>query len=516
MKRIAILLAGIMLAVAGLIAAPATALADTCVISFDPNCGEGNIAPVQCNLGETYQVPDNTGFSYPGHVFIGWNTAADGSGVSYSPGDTFTVRGNMTLFAQWKYALTADNVTLSWTEKAYSGDSQVPEVKYYDLTLNQGVDYIVELYLNGGSIGSAVDVGDYTLIITGIGAFRGEVGKEFTISPKTVTLHVTDFSKRYGDSDPRFDYTVDGLVERDGVMDELDGVDISRAAGDDVGEYAITATVGAASNPNYTVIIAGTGTLTITAFPLTDGGVLIDVLSSVEYAGSPVTPEVVVKALGKKLVKDTDYTLDYTSNDGPGTGKVTVKGKGNFQGEVDKEFTITAPPTATLTITYVYANGGEAAATYSKDYAVGTGFDVASPVIEHYTADVATVTGTMGDGGATVKVTYTGDPATITLDLGKGELDGQTGTIEIPAHYGDIIYLPTGTPTLAGHTFVNWKGSEYNPGDEYTVTGDHTLTAVYKKNQPTIPDTGDAAPLALALALLVVSGAGFAFARKRG
>ena len=32
---------------------------------------------------------------------------------------------------------------------------------------------------------------------------------------------------------------------------------------------------------------------------------------------------------------------------------------------------------------------------------------------------------------------------------------------------------------------------EYAWGDEYVVDGDHTLTAVYQKNTPTIPDTGD-------------------------
>lgn len=36
------------------------------------------------------------------HEFIGWNTASDGSGVSYSPGDIFTLEANVGLYAQWK------------------------------------------------------------------------------------------------------------------------------------------------------------------------------------------------------------------------------------------------------------------------------------------------------------------------------------------------------------------------------------------------------------------------------
>ncbi|MBQ3386722.1 MAG: LPXTG cell wall anchor domain-containing protein, partial [Eggerthellaceae bacterium] len=82
-------------------------------------------------------------------------------------------------------------------------------------------------------------------------------------------------------------------------------------------------------------------------------------------------------------------------------------------------------------------------------------------------------------------------PAVISLDLGGGTLDGQTGTITLDVNVGQTIQLPAAAPTLAGHTFVYWQGSEYYPGDEYVVDGDHTLTAVYEKNAPTIPDTGD-------------------------
>ncbi len=36
-----------------------------------------------------------------GHKFDGWNTAADGSGSSYDPGDTFPIYADTTLYAQW-------------------------------------------------------------------------------------------------------------------------------------------------------------------------------------------------------------------------------------------------------------------------------------------------------------------------------------------------------------------------------------------------------------------------------
>ncbi|MFD0958138.1 RCC1 domain-containing protein [Paenibacillus chungangensis] len=52
---------------------------------------------------DSVTVLGNTGsLSRTGYTFAGWNTAADGSGTSYTPGDAFTMgAGNVTLYAQW-------------------------------------------------------------------------------------------------------------------------------------------------------------------------------------------------------------------------------------------------------------------------------------------------------------------------------------------------------------------------------------------------------------------------------
>ena len=47
---------------------------------------------------------NKSGFSLESHTFAGWNTKADGSGTSYSDGQTVeadTFSGNTTLYAQW-------------------------------------------------------------------------------------------------------------------------------------------------------------------------------------------------------------------------------------------------------------------------------------------------------------------------------------------------------------------------------------------------------------------------------
>lgn len=60
-------------------------------------------------------------FTYEGRVFTGWNSAADGSGTSYSPGDaiSYPAGGHVTLYAQWAYALS---ISISYGGSMFGSD----------------------------------------------------------------------------------------------------------------------------------------------------------------------------------------------------------------------------------------------------------------------------------------------------------------------------------------------------------------------------------------------------------
>ena len=59
------------------------------------------------------------------------------------------------------------------------------------------------------------------------------------------------------------------------------------------------------------------------------------------YTGSPIKPSVTVKdSKGNALIKDTNYTVAYSSNTNVGTGKVTITLKGNYSGTKTLSFTI--------------------------------------------------------------------------------------------------------------------------------------------------------------------------------
>ncbi len=68
--------------------------------------GFGVPDPNQYKLGYTVTVLGNLGFFFkPDYVLTGWNTAADGSGTTYTVGSTFAMGpANVTLYAQWQAA----------------------------------------------------------------------------------------------------------------------------------------------------------------------------------------------------------------------------------------------------------------------------------------------------------------------------------------------------------------------------------------------------------------------------
>ena len=75
-------------------------------VYYDGNGSTGGNVPADAALyaaGDTVTVADNAGeLVRDGYVFGGWNTAADGSGTSYGPEDSFAMGpGDVTLHAQW-------------------------------------------------------------------------------------------------------------------------------------------------------------------------------------------------------------------------------------------------------------------------------------------------------------------------------------------------------------------------------------------------------------------------------
>ena len=66
------------------------------------------------------------------------------------------------------------------------------------------------------------------------------------------------------------------------------------------------------------------------------------------YTGSAIEPTVVVTDGETSLTLGTDYTVEYSDNTNVGTATVTVTGKGNYGGTIEKTFTV-SPKAVTVT-----------------------------------------------------------------------------------------------------------------------------------------------------------------------
>ena len=76
-------------------------LQDDCSITFKSNGGTGSMSKISFKLGDEIVLPTNS-FTRTDYTFVGWNTAADGSGRIYNDLETVKPSSNLTLYAQWK------------------------------------------------------------------------------------------------------------------------------------------------------------------------------------------------------------------------------------------------------------------------------------------------------------------------------------------------------------------------------------------------------------------------------
>ena len=74
----------------------------TLTVTFAANGAGGGVAPIDTLEGSSVTAPAGATFSYPGYVFEGWNTTADGLGQSVAAGSSLLPSATMTLYAQWR------------------------------------------------------------------------------------------------------------------------------------------------------------------------------------------------------------------------------------------------------------------------------------------------------------------------------------------------------------------------------------------------------------------------------
>lgn len=93
------------------------------VVTFNANGGTGSTAPQTASANT---VLSSNSFTRDGYTFLNWNTAADGTGTSYSASYTYSFASNITLYATW-----SQNLSISYSlNEAISGDTPTAQMYY--------------------------------------------------------------------------------------------------------------------------------------------------------------------------------------------------------------------------------------------------------------------------------------------------------------------------------------------------------------------------------------------------
>ena len=110
-------------------------LGGTVTVAYDGNGNTGGLVPTDNSSpytnGATVTVLGNTGgLTNVGFTFANWNTAANGSGISYNSGSTFIVSVNTRLYAQW----SAIGTNLQYPYPRYNQGYCDPQLTGWPLT----------------------------------------------------------------------------------------------------------------------------------------------------------------------------------------------------------------------------------------------------------------------------------------------------------------------------------------------------------------------------------------------
>lgn len=188
-------------------------------VTYDENAADSGSAPTTqvVEYGETAVIAYNTGaLSRTGYTFGGWNTAADGTGTDYTPGQSVVMdSGNLILYAKWlnsavTYVNTNGDVTTAPPSAVGYGSGDTVTVLGYD-SLGYTGNIVDGHYLLGWDTSSSASTVVY------------EVGDTFTMGSAGVYLYAVwaecmgDASDLAGITDMSGDYYLENDIALTGT-----------------------------------------------------------------------------------------------------------------------------------------------------------------------------------------------------------------------------------------------------------------------------------------------------------
>lgn len=319
------------------------------------------------------------------------------------------------------------------------------------------------------------DVGEYkvTISVTNVNYTSSDVSVDFKIVSKTITPTVNAI--------PDQTYTGEQITPNVSVgygsgITFIKDTDYTVEYGTNINAGEGKVIIKPISGNNYTWTDKEV-TFNIVAKSLADSNVTLT-QTSFRHTGSEIKPEPVVKDGEKTLTKGVDYELSYSNNTNIGENTATVKvtGKGNYKGEINKNFSIIdkEPQVINFAEASVTKTYGDSSFTVTANHTQGNG-TVKYTSSNTDVAEVNEATGLVtikSAGTATIKATasattdYAQAEATYTLKVEKKELS-YTATVS------NKVFDNNKNATVSGVNFTGLVGSESLTKDtDYTVTAE--------------------------------------------
>lgn len=161
------------------------------------------------------------------------------------------------------------------------------------------------------------------------------------IQPKPLTITAESAEKVY-DGEPlvKDGYTAGKLVPGDKIIEvKVSGTQTNAGNAENVPHNAKICGNGTDKTKNYAISYAN-GTLKVTPRDIADAQIDMKQTEYV-YDGVEHNPKPIIAIDNKTLKINADYELSYTNNRDCGAGTVTITGKENYTGKVEKTFQIT-------------------------------------------------------------------------------------------------------------------------------------------------------------------------------
>ncbi len=388
------------------------AVLPTHTVTYNSNGNTGGTAPTDSNNpyteGDTVTVLGNTGsLVKTGYTFAGWNIAANGSGTSYSGGDTFAMgSSNVTLYAQW----APINYTVTYNGNTNTGGSVPTDGNNYNIT-----NTVTVLGNTGTLVKTGYTFAGWNTADNGSGTSYSS-GDTFAMGSSNVTLYAQWTENTYS-------VTYNGNSNTGGSVP-------NDATGYHTGDTA--------------TVLGNTGTLVRTGYTFAGWNTAANG-SGTSYSGGNTF------AIGSSNVTlyaqwtAVNYTVTYNGNTNTGG---SVPTDGNTYHITDTVSVL--GNTGTLVKTgYTFAGWNTAANGSGIGYSAGNTF-------------------AMGSNNVTLYAQWTENTYTITYD-GNGNTGGSVPTDVTDYHYGDIVTVlgNTGNLVRTGYTFAGWNTVANGSGTSY-------------------------------------------------